>query len=157
MRKFKSLPVELTDNEMDQSEDALDMSIRDIRHRINSRVTTSERRAYTTIYSLRANEVIRLFNIMGWKCIYCGIPLKLERDDPTKTAPPDMLVVEHLTALRSGGLNAINNIGCACNYCNTKKANISLSTFLRSINKDEVDFRKQLKDWLDQHNSMQEY
>ncbi len=60
------------------------------------------------IGSFTADELNAKFEEMGNKCVHCG-------------ATDKKLTVDHITPLKLGGTNFIDNIQPLCGYCNTSK------------------------------------
>ena len=56
-----------------------------------------------------AEEIVKRFEEMGNKCIYCG--------------SEDGLTVDHFISLSSGGSDTIGNIVPCCTWCNSSKSN----------------------------------
>lgn len=58
----------------------------------------------------------------GWRCYWCGVPMKIHEHSDHVSHPPDTLTAEHLTPRSKGGRNTKDNIVAACLRCNQDRA-----------------------------------
>lgn len=71
----------------------------------------------------------KAFNQQNGRCIYCELPMWIERPDlfakkykiSLKQTRFFQCTAEHLDAKKDGGSDAENNIVAACHYCNQKR------------------------------------
>lgn len=69
-------------------------------------------------------EFDELVATWGWRCYFCGIPVR----ECAKPAP-DQLTEEHLVPLSRGGVDFIWNIVPACLHCNQLKGMLTAEEF----------------------------
>lgn len=123
----------LTDEEIIEAENATGLKIEDIHLRLRKRLRTMSLRIKDyglnrDINRVIAVETIRLFNLMEWKCAYCGV--KLDLSITTKdTITSNKLTIDHITPLTRNGIHRISNVTCCCYKCNNKKGGLTVELF----------------------------
>jgi 5-methylcytosine-specific restriction endonuclease McrA len=124
----------LQDDEISRAEKATKLDIEELRRRIKRRLRTMAFRIKNYGLDRETNrisavEAIRLFNLMDWKCAYCGIKLDLSLSTEVGIFP-DQLTIDHIQPLTRNGVHRIDNITCACRKCNHMKAGLTVKLFL---------------------------
>lgn len=81
--------------------------------------------AYTT--ALRIYWRTRLGESQNWRCCWCGVRMKDERNHKYSSS------IEHITPRSKGGKNHPENYAVACNGCNSSRGVEEIDVFLERI------------------------
>lgn len=78
----------------------------------------------TIVGSHTRAEFTELVATWGWRCYFCGIPVR-----ECVKAAPDQLTEEHLVPLSRGGVDFLWNVVPACLHCNQLKGVLTAEEF----------------------------
>ena len=139
-----ALTPRLTADEIAKAEIATRLPIEDLRNRIRDKIASGKHRfredsANYEINRVISTQVIRLFNLFEWKCVYCGISLDMGAVDDNIYFP-DQLTIDHVVPLSKNGLHVINNVVCSCRYCNELKDSKTVKEFMADRGLDYKKF-----------------
>lgn len=129
----------LAENEIITAETATGLNIEELRRRLRARLRIAANRIKDFGLDPEKNRIIaiqtiRLFNLMDWKCAYCGVKLDLSLISK-RGILPNKLTIDHIKPLTRRGMHTIDNVTCSCDQCNNSKAGLSIELFLNSSKK----------------------
>lgn len=139
----------LTDGEILEAENATGLKIEDIHLRLRKRLRTMALRIKDyglnrDINRVIAVETIRLFNLMEWKCAYCGVTLDLSISTKD-TITSNKLTIDHIKPLTRNGTHKISNVTCCCYKCNNKKGGLTVELFFDDDQKKIEKFYERIR------------
>lgn len=105
--------------------------------RIREQVNAGKTVIPETHVQITAFAVMRLFNLMDFKCLYCGIDTHIFRDEHIVDGYEDTSkqnTMDHIQPINRGGLNVLENVLSCCKTCNNLKGDMGLFEWLEALN-----------------------